>query len=274
MNINTEYELFAKEIFETLLKEDGVTIDVQHNVEIQGKAFKHQIDVYWEYQMAGIVHKVAIECKNYNSNVSVAKVRDFFGVLSDIGNINGIMVSKKGFQKGAKEFAKHYGINLRELREPEDKDWKGRIKTIQININMVVPHIKSRKFNIDEEWVKENVDLPENGDFSYQLSGMADEIWVVDKDGNRLKNLHQLDSGLPQNWEAETDIIHKYEFENGFLEIEKYGKIKLKNIEYLYDVQTGEPKPLIIDGSESAKAILKDAISGEIKFFNKDGTVK
>lgn len=102
MNINTEYELLTKEIFETLLEDDGVTINVQHNVEVQGKAFKHQIDVYWEYQIAGITNKVAIECENYNSNVSVAKVRDFYGVLSDIGNINGIMVSKSGFQKEQK----------------------------------------------------------------------------------------------------------------------------------------------------------------------------
>jgi hypothetical protein len=274
MNINIKYEILTKEIFDTLLKEDGVTVDVQHNVEIQGKAFKHQIDVYWEYQVAGIIHKVAIECKNYNSNVSVAKVRDFFGVLSDIGNTNGIMVSKNGFQSGAKKFAEYYGINLRELRAPEEKDWEGRVKKIQINLNMVMPRIKSRKFKIDEDWVKANIKLPENGDFSYQLSGMTDEIWVIDQDDNELKNLHQLDSGLPQNWKVETDLIHKYEFENGYLKVDKFGKIKLNSIEYLYDLQVGEPDPIIIDGTESARAILKDAITGEIKFFNKDGTVK
>ncbi|ALO14466.1 Restriction endonuclease [Salinivirga cyanobacteriivorans] len=274
MDINTEYELLTKEIFETLLKDDGVTIDVQHNVDIQGKAFKHQIDVYWEYQIAGITHKVAIECKNYNSNVSVAKVRDFYGVLSDIGNINGIMVSKKGFQKGAKEFAEHYGINLRELREPNDKDWKGRIKTIQVNMNIVMPQVKERKFHIDEEWVKKNIELPEKVDFSYQLSGMADEIWIVDGNGKKLKNMHQLDNELPHNWEKEENVRHFYEFDDGYIEIEQYGKIKLNSIEYLYDVHAGEPKPIIIDGTASAKAILKDAITGEIKFFNKDGTIK
>lgn len=274
MNVNTEYELLTKEIFETLLKDEGVTINVQHNVEIQGKAFKHQIDVYWEYQIAGIIHKVAIECKNYNSNVSVAKVRDFYGVLSDIGNINGIMVSKKGFQKGAKEFASHYGINLRELREPNDADWKGRVKTIHIEMSMVMPQVKTRKFNIDEEWVKKNIPLTEDEDFSYQISGMADEIWIVDGNNEQLKNMHQLDNELPHNWEKGQDLTHSYEFEDGYIETDKYGKIKVKSIDYTYDVHKGTPKPIIIDGAASAKAILKDAISGEIKFFNKDGTVK
>ncbi len=274
MNINTEYELLTKEIFETLLADDGVTIDVKHDVEIQGKAFKHQIDIYWEYKIAGITNKVAIECKNYNSNVSVAKVRDFYGVLSDIGNINGIMVSKSGFQKGAKEFAEHYGINLRELRQPTDKDWKGRIKTIQINMNIIMSEVKERRFNIDEKWVRENIELPKNGDFSYQISGMADEIWIVDNKGKRLKNMHQLDNELPHNWEKSENLKHTYEFEDGYLEVEKYGKIKLNSIDYTYNVLKDEPEPVIIDGTASAKAILKDAISGEIKFFNKNGTIK
>jgi restriction endonuclease len=274
MDINTQYELLTKEIFETLLRDNGATINVQHNVEIQGKAFKHQIDVYWEYQIAGIIHKVAIECKNYDSNVSVAKIRDFYGVLSDIGNVNGIMVSKNGFQKGAKEFAEYYGINLRELREPTDQDWKGRLKTIQINMNIVMPQVKSRKFNIDEKWVKENIELPKSGDFSYKISGMANEIWIVDGNGNQIKNMYQLDNELPHNWEKEEDIQHTYKFEDGYLVVEKYGKIKLNSIEYVYDVLKGEQKPLIIDGTASAKAILKDAITGEIKFFNKDGTIK
>jgi len=274
MDINIEYELLTKEIFETLLKDDGVTVNVQHNVEIQGKAFKHQIDIYWEYQIAGIIHKVAIECKNYDSNVSVAKVRDFFGVLTDIGTVNGIMVSKNGFQKGAKEFAEYYGINLRELREPIDKDWNGRIKTIQINMNIVTTRVKSRKFNIDEKWVKENIELSNNGDYPYEISGMANDIWITDGNGNRIKNIYQLDNDLPRNWEYEENIQHIYKFEDGYLEVEKYGKIKLISIEYVYDVIKGELKPIVIDGTASAKAILKDAITGEIKFFNKDGTIK
>jgi len=274
MDINIEYELLTKEIFETLLKASGITVNVQHNVEIQGKAFKHQIDVYWEYQIAGIIHKVAIECKNYNSNVSVAKIRDFYGVLSDIGNVNGVIVSKVGFQKGAKEFAEFYGINLRELREPTDEDWKGRVKTIQIDMNIVTTQVKNRKFNLDLKWVKENIELPKDGDFSYKISGMADEIWIVDSNGNQLKNMYQLDNELPHNWEKKEDVQHKYEFVDGYLKVEKYGKIKLNSIEYLYDILTGEQKPLIIDGTASAKAILKDAITGEIKFFNKDGTIK
>jgi len=42
--------------------------------------------------------------------VSIGKIRDFYGVLSDLNNVAGIMETKIGYQKGAKE----YGITLKE----------------------------------------------------------------------------------------------------------------------------------------------------------------
>ncbi|MCB0436991.1 MAG: hypothetical protein KDD08_13135, partial [Mangrovimonas sp.] len=64
------------------------------------------------------------------------------------------------------------------------------------------------------------------------------------------------------------------EFEQGYFHNDKIGRVKINSIEYVYDVLAGKEKPIIIDGTESAKAILKDAHSGEIKFFDKDGKVK
>lgn len=82
-NENTEYEKLAQEIYQAISDADGVkNINIQHNIKLPGKSgCNHQIDVYWEFEMMGIKHCVAIECKNYSSEVSVGKVRDFFGVL-------------------------------------------------------------------------------------------------------------------------------------------------------------------------------------------------
>ena len=107
MNPNTEYERFTQEIYQQLVNLDVVrTTTVQHNVKLEGRSGqKHQIDVYWEYEIAGNKHRVAIECKNYNKQVPIAKVRDFKGVLDDLNGVNGIMVTKVGYQEGAKH---HY----------------------------------------------------------------------------------------------------------------------------------------------------------------------
>jgi hypothetical protein len=267
MNVNSQYEILTKKIFETLLKADGVTIDVQHNVEIQGKANKHQIDVYWEYQVAGIKHKVAIECKNYNSKVSIGRVRDFHSVLSDIGNTSGVMVSRKGFQKGAVEFARFYDINLKELRPPENRDWHGRPKTINVAMNLLFPNIVERTINVDEEWFKANVRVSEGEDFQVGISGQSDQLWVIDRDGNRIKNFEQLDSELPPVWDRFKGLRHSYNFEDGYVETHKHGPIRIRSVDYVYDIIVNKERDIVIDASEYARAILKDAISGEIRFF-------
>lgn len=75
-----------------------------------------------------------IECKNYATNLTLEKVRNFFGVLHDIGNAQGLIKTKTGYQSGVAGFANYYGIGLKVLRRPNDQDWQGRIKDIHIDI--------------------------------------------------------------------------------------------------------------------------------------------
>ncbi|MDR2510877.1 MAG: restriction endonuclease [Bacteroidales bacterium] len=275
MNQNTEYEKFAQEIYQTLIEFQGInTIEIRHNVKLKGKSGQeHQIDVYWEYEIAGVKHKVAIECKNYDKEVSIGKVRDFYGVLSDLNNVNGIMVTKVGYQSGAKTYASAYGINLKELRFPNDKDWEGRIKRIVVNMEMVMPNIKQRIPLFDSDWVKENIMLPKE-QMVYSFEGFTNEIIISNEDGDKITDFYELDNKIPCfGFEGKKDIEHIYHFENAFLDVIPFGRIKIKGIKYIYDVETGKNE-FQIDALETTKAILKDAISGEIKFFDKEGNVK
>ena len=160
-NENTDYEKLAQEIYQAINNAEGVkTIDVQHNVKLLGKSgCKHQIDVYWTFEMMGMKHNVAIECKNYSSEISVGRVRDFFGVLHDVGNTNGIFITKVGYQSGADKFAAFYGIVLKELRRPTEKDWEGRVKTIVVNTHTLSLNITERRYDIDQDWLLTNSDF-------------------------------------------------------------------------------------------------------------------
>lgn len=153
MNEGAEYEKFTQEIYNEILKNQSVkNIDVKHNVKLVGKSGqRHQIDVYWEYQYDNTTFKIAIECKNYNHTVSIGKVRDFFGVLYDLEEVKGIMVTKKGYQEGAKKFGEHYGIDLMELREPEEGGAIVAETTLTIDCS-----VRHRLFLIDEDWAKEH----------------------------------------------------------------------------------------------------------------------
>lgn len=136
-----EYELLTKAVYEAILAQDGVSnISVKHNVSVTGRSgVDHQIDVSWEFIQAGIKHRVLIECKNYSTNLTLEKARNFFAVLHDVGNSVGLIVTKTGFQKGAADFCKFYGIGLKVLRQPTDNDWEGRIKKIVLKLIPRVP---------------------------------------------------------------------------------------------------------------------------------------
>lgn len=153
MNQNIEYEKFTQEIYQELSNARGITTNVEHNVKLTGKSGqKHQIDVYWEYKIAGVQYKVAIECKNYNRKLSVDKVNAFRGVLADLIDVKGIMITPKGYQAGAKKIADSCGINLKELRTPSEED---DCIIAEINLSFGIS-LTQRLFSLDNVWAKAN----------------------------------------------------------------------------------------------------------------------
>jgi len=274
-NENTEYEKFAQSIYQTLLDNEEVkNIKVQHNVKIEGQSgCKHQIDVYWEFEIANISHKVAIECKNYTSEVSIGKVRDFSSVLDDIGNIKGIMVTKKGFQSGALKFAESKQIDLKELRFPTSDDWKGRVKTIVLNFSAFSTNITSINIEFDGEWLIKNKYAEKGKKTNLTISGMTNEILITDSSDNKITSLYDIYNSLPHDWEEAKDKIYEKTFDDAFIDTKEIGKTKFKRIVIKYDV-TKTDHETIIDGKKTAKAILKDVKSGKINFFDNKVNVK
>jgi len=59
---STEYEKLVQELYKEIMASEGHTsIDVKHNVEIKGKSgCEHQIDIYWEFKVAGETHRVGV----------------------------------------------------------------------------------------------------------------------------------------------------------------------------------------------------------------------
>lgn len=100
---------------------------------------EHQIDVYWEYVKDQKVEKVIIECKDYKEPVSIGRVRDFFGVKRDIGDVEAWIISSHGFQQGARVFAEYYGIYIKTLQ------W---FKHLEIESNVPAAFLKIISFSI------------------------------------------------------------------------------------------------------------------------------
>lgn len=272
MNINIEYEKFTQEVYQELVAADVVkTTNVQHNVKLKGKSGQeHQIDVYWEYEIAGVKHRVAIECKNYKRKISIGTVRDFYGVLQDLNNVAGIMVTKIGYQEGAKDYAAHYGISLKELRRPNQDE--GVIGTVEININ-----IKKRQclYSVDEKWAaNKGFDIGKYKAFLDDFSLSDNNKWaksshiplettsrrIVNGKGKLITTLDALEEKLPESPEH---YFYAFPLDDAFIDT-RWGMLKINEVKYVYENEQ-QTTIISIDARELIKAILKDAISGEIK---------
>ena len=277
MNPNIEYEKFTQEIYQELVNADVLkTTDVQHNVKLKGRSGQeHQIDVYWEYEIAGTKQKVAIECKNYNKTVGIAKVRDFYGVLHDLNNVAGIMVTKVGYQKGAKEYASEYGISLKELRTPNPGE--AIIGEVEMNFDISV---RRCLFLVDADYAEtDKFSVTKYKHFLDWMSLNNESSWInathihlelinrniINSNGTTITTLEKIEEELPED--SDSDIVFKYD--DAFVNT-RWGKIKINEIKYEYKY-TNEKKIIAIDAQDFVKAILKDALNGEIKLIANKG---
>ena len=277
MNPNIEYEKFTQEIYQELVNADVLkTTDVQHNVKLKGRSGQeHQIDVYWEYEIAGTKQKVAIECKNYNKTVGIAKVRDFYGVLHDLNNVAGIMVTKVGYQKGAKEYASEYGISLKELRTPNPGE--AIIGEVEMNFDISV---RRCLFLVDADYAEtDKFSVTKYKHFLDWMSLNNESSWInathiplelidrniINSNGTTITTLEKIEEELPED--SDSDIVFKYD--DAFVNT-RWGKIKINEIKYEYKY-TNEKKIIAIDAQDFVKAILKDALNGEIKLIANRG---
>ena len=67
---------------------------------MKGKSTSHQIDVYWEFELNGIIYKTVVQAKDWNKPVNKGELLKFREVLNDLpGQPKGIFVTRSGYQK-------------------------------------------------------------------------------------------------------------------------------------------------------------------------------
>ena len=277
-NKNTEYEQFTRKVFAGLSSQKKVkTIKLQHNVKLLGNSgTRHQIDVYWEYEKDGQLHKVAIECKNYSKNVPIGKVRDFYGVIDEIDGLQGIMITRKGFQDGAKKYASSKNIHLKELRAPiGEESLAGRVITDF--------HISMRRclYLVDEDWAKQHgFDIKPYLRWLDMMSIEHKSLWVnashipIERKGDYIYNAKKevitshedIEATIPGTMEE--DSSHTIPFEDAYIDSKYWGLVKIKEIKYDYTNETRR-SIMDIDARDFIEVILKDVESGAIEYVEK-----
>lgn len=292
----TKYELFVKEIYERLNAVDGLSdVRIQHDIKLIGAAgVEHQIDLYWTFSRGGVNYSVAIECKDYNSRVSKDRIQSFHDVLHDIGGLHGILVTKMGFQSGAKEYAQKYGIQLMEIRHPTDDDWKGKMRNLQLILELHSIDNVSPLIVVDKERVASNrVELSKIN--KLRIHAMSNQVFVeydemesvsfcngLKKDSaikseKNTKSIYDLITMLPRK-EAVQGLTHMFRFKNGVVhysdeESNKTIELPVTQINFTYDVHLSKEK-VEINGDDFIEAIVKNLSDGTQKTIDRFGQIE
>lgn len=86
--------------------------EANNNVKVRGVRATHEVDVLAVTEFGGLKFQVVVECKYWNTKVKKTQVIALHSIVSDIGAEKGVIISKVGFQKGAKEYASKSNIEL------------------------------------------------------------------------------------------------------------------------------------------------------------------
>ncbi|CAK1883947.1 restriction system protein [Vibrio crassostreae] len=263
-----DYEKLARRMYEDILALEGVdNIDVQHNVKVKGKSgVEHQIDVYWEYRYAGISHKVLIECKYYSHNVSLLHVRNLHGLLTDIPNSSGILITTKGFQSGADQYAQFYDIGLKRIRAPENSDWDGCIQIVNVDMEFIQNQYLGLRTEFDGHCQQTKSIIEANPDLLRTFIAQAE---IEDAEGSVYDFIAFLDKHVPSRLDA-PDIEHELTvYTKGCKLLTPAGeKLSLGRLIVKY-ATTIHNQALHIDAKNAVEAILEDFSSGEVEHMHR-----
>ncbi|ANT65455.1 restriction endonuclease [Prosthecochloris sp. CIB 2401] len=282
-NDGKAYEEFVALLHQALLNSEGISkhqnIEIQRNKKIvDSNGIEREFDLYWEYELAGITYKTIIECKDYNSTISIEKIDALIGKIRDIPDLRPVFATKKGYQSGAKTKAEQNKVDLLIVREQNESDWQdadGTPYIKEIHINMVVrlpASITDFQPLIDGEWAKKN--LGQDFESSISMSGMNNEIFIEITDSKEKYSLHQLASDLaPLKGDEFGAFKKEVRCDEGWISGPSF-RYKIKGYNVSYSLSKPFESPMVIDFSKELIGVIEYLQKGTKKSIFKDGVIK
>nr|VFK57503.1 MAG: Restriction endonuclease [Candidatus Kentron sp. TUN]VFK65931.1 MAG: Restriction endonuclease [Candidatus Kentron sp. TUN] len=268
-NLNTEYEHLVSEILQGMIKYGGrenlrvehfENLRVEHNVSLVGRSgARHQIDVFWEFKVAGMTYRTCVECKNYSSAVKKSHVAAFSAILADIGNVNGIIATTGSFQKGAKLLAEHNYIRLVLVNN--------LLKTIHITMQMEYPNYSNLSLGFNQDSIREartRNGLEKCDIESYSIGKHP----LLDASGNSVATFNTV-----LNRHQKTEGRNRIENIGLYLEIEGLGMVLLDSIDFDVSYAHLPPTEIIIESPNSAVAVIEEIVEDNRHYLHNDGSV-
>jgi Restriction endonuclease len=251
----TPYERLAAITFHLLTERTTV-----HDLTLRGESdVAHQIDV--TVGEDGARKRILIECKDYADPVGLPEVRSFWAVVDDLKPDEAFMVTTERFTGPAAKFAAAKGIIAAVLRPPQEEDWKGIVRRIEITISMLVPHgDPAIEWRADPSVTAQEVAATPKG------TARTDDLSLVDTHGVR----------RPAKGDIERVIAPPLDFEGEYVASHDFNDATW--------LQVGEVRPLKVIGFKSRQnwghavqeVVVGEGLAGltaELALRSLDGTV-
>lgn len=112
MKKGANFEDYIHYVYSTLLNLKGDKIQVSKRTTFKVPPDEtYEIDIFYEFVNVGVRHRVAIECKDWQTPVDQGKILEFHQKIKNIGeDIVGVFISRSGYQSGAEKVAKRHGL--------------------------------------------------------------------------------------------------------------------------------------------------------------------
>lgn len=251
----SKYERLAAVVYKVIDESDSVIHDLR--LRGDGKTAQHQIDVTVE--KSGISKRILIECKEYNRVIGIGIIRDFFGAISQIKPDEAFVVTTVGYTRGAINFAKDEGIKLAILREAEDSDWNGLIRTIVLKMEVIMMNTPIIEWIASSEEERDRINKLLEENLGDKISANTQDEFFYDENFKVISDYQDVFAPILNAAPRVPNQITKgkHEFES-----EKYVKIlghfmAVKGFCYEFDSYSNEIQSVVDDGGKVASLLFK-----------------
>ncbi|MBI0375494.1 restriction endonuclease [Streptomyces albiflaviniger] len=110
-NTGESFEGYIQFVYQTLLGVQGRNISASRRATVfDNHGNSYNVDILYEFDVAGLHRRVAIECKETRRPVERDDAIAFAGKIKDLPSTIGIFISKSGFQPAARKYLQDHGI--------------------------------------------------------------------------------------------------------------------------------------------------------------------
>jgi|GEM_PF-5956690 len=256
------FEQRVVQAFNLMMNEDLVSaVSVEWNKKVQGTHTTHQSDGHVEYVVAGTTRRIFIECKDHARPVEQGEVLKLAARISDLPGYTGIMVSRNGFQKGAKNAA-NSGISLFTFREQADVDWRNYIREIHLSLVVITPGTEVF-VALDGQWMLDQGHEVTKETRVEPVKSEINNIRFFSEDGSPLKSVGEMiDEHVKTNSPSHGDTL-SFPVEDIYIKTttKEWPHIKVAKIGYKY-TESKTTIPMRFDVGMWIQFILKNVIEG------------